>query len=45
MLTIVMTRLPGRILRGEHATGEQIKAMAAALNRLHQIPARVVKEV
>ncbi|MEV1175750.1 aminoglycoside phosphotransferase family protein [Nonomuraea sp. NPDC049784] len=42
---IVMTRLPGRILRGEHATGEQITAMAAALNRLHQIPARVVKEV
>jgi aminoglycoside phosphotransferase (APT) family kinase protein len=42
---IVMSRLPGGVLRGEHATGEQIKAMAAALNRLHQIPAKVVEAV
>ncbi|MEV7967900.1 aminoglycoside phosphotransferase family protein [Sphaerisporangium sp. NPDC088356] len=42
---IVMSRLPGRILRGEHATGEQLTAMAAALNRLHQIPAEVVRAV
>jgi aminoglycoside phosphotransferase (APT) family kinase protein len=42
---IVMSRLPGRILRGEHATIEQIKAMAAALNRLHQIPSQVVEGV
>ncbi|GAA3447775.1 aminoglycoside phosphotransferase family protein [Planomonospora venezuelensis] len=43
--TIVMSRLPGRVLRGEHAGDEQITAMAAALTRLHQIPARVVDEV
>ncbi|GAA2769693.1 aminoglycoside phosphotransferase family protein [Nonomuraea dietziae] len=44
--TIVMTRLPGRVLRGEHITDEQVGAMAAALNRLHQqIPARVIEEV
>lgn len=42
---IVMSRLPGRVLRGEYATGEQIMAMAAALNRLHEIPARVVDEI
>ncbi|MGW4469988.1 phosphotransferase family protein [Nonomuraea sp. NPDC004354] len=43
---IVMTRLPGRVLRGQHATDEQIRAMAAALNRLHQeIPIRVVEAV
>ncbi|GII94396.1 aminoglycoside phosphotransferase family protein [Sinosporangium siamense] len=42
---IVMSRLPGRILRGDHATGEQITAMAAALNRLHQIPRQVVERV
>lgn len=42
---IVMSRLSGRILRGEHATGEQIKALATALNRLHQIPRHVVEGV
>ncbi|WP_433435399.1 phosphotransferase family protein [Nonomuraea sp. CA-141351] len=42
---IVMSRLPGRTLRGEQATGEQIKAMATALNRLHQIPPEVVEGV
>ncbi|GII78636.1 hypothetical protein Sru01_36180 [Sphaerisporangium rufum] len=42
---IVMSRLPGRVLRGENATGEQITAMATALNRLHQIPAHVVDKV
>ncbi|MEV1002626.1 aminoglycoside phosphotransferase family protein [Nonomuraea sp. NPDC050202] len=42
---IVMSRLPGHVLRGEHATDDQITAMAAALNRLHQIPARVVENV
>ncbi|WP_431895513.1 phosphotransferase family protein [Nonomuraea sp. bgisy101] len=43
---IVMTRLPGRVLRGEHVTEEQIRAMAAALNRLHhEIPAHVVEAV
>ncbi|SDL22926.1 aminoglycoside phosphotransferase family protein [Nonomuraea jiangxiensis] len=44
--TIMMTRLPGRVLRGEHATDEQICAMAAALNRLHKaIPTHVVAAV
>lgn len=44
--TITMTRLPGRVLRGEHATGEQISAVAAALDRLHRaIPARVLEEI
>ncbi|MET9339294.1 aminoglycoside phosphotransferase family protein [Nonomuraea sp. NPDC003804] len=44
--TIVMTRLPGRVLRGEHAAEEQIRAMAEALNRLHQeVPARVVETI
>ncbi|MEV1240173.1 aminoglycoside phosphotransferase family protein [Nonomuraea sp. NPDC049750] len=44
--TIVMTRLPGRVLRGEHATDEQVSAMATAVNRLHQaIPTRVVEGV
>ncbi|MGW3352643.1 aminoglycoside phosphotransferase family protein [Nonomuraea rubra] len=42
---IVMSRLPGHDLRGEHATDEQITAMATALNQLHQIPARVVENV
>ncbi|WP_433444881.1 aminoglycoside phosphotransferase family protein [Nonomuraea sp. CA-141351] len=42
---IVMSRLPGRVLRGEHATGEQIEAVAAALNRLQQIPTAVVEAV
>lgn len=42
---IVMSRLPGRVLRGRDATGEQIEAMTAALNRLHRIPARVVEAV
>ncbi|MFC4012536.1 aminoglycoside phosphotransferase family protein [Nonomuraea purpurea] len=41
---IVMSKLPGRVLRGEHATDEQISAMAAALNRLHRIPAPVVEK-
>jgi aminoglycoside phosphotransferase (APT) family kinase protein len=42
--SIVMTKVPGRVLRGEHVTGEQIRAMATALNRLHQtIPAQVVE--
>jgi aminoglycoside phosphotransferase (APT) family kinase protein len=43
--TITMSRLPGHVLRGEHATDEQVKAIADALNRLHQIPTRVVEEV
>ncbi|WP_187281218.1 phosphotransferase [Nonomuraea sp. C10] len=42
---IVMSRLPGHVLRGEHATDEQVKATAAALNRLHQIPPQVVQEI
>ncbi|WP_219516161.1 phosphotransferase family protein [Nonomuraea ceibae] len=43
---LVMTRLPGRVLRGEDATSEQVEAIAAALNRLHQaIPTRVVETV
>lgn len=42
---IVMTKLPGRVLRGEHAIDEQVDAMAAALNRLHQAPAQVVATV
>lgn len=42
---IVMSRLPGRVLRGEHATDEQVKATAAALNRLHQLPPQVVEEI
>ncbi|GAA1613248.1 hypothetical protein GCM10009733_006680 [Nonomuraea maheshkhaliensis] len=42
---IVMSRLPGRVLRGQHATGEQVQAMAAALRRLHQIPIEVVEDV
>lgn len=41
---IVMSRLPGRVLRGEHATGEQLRAVAAALNRLHRLPPQVVEE-
>lgn len=42
---IVMSRLPGRVLRGEHATDDQVKATAAALNQLHQIPPQVVEEI
>ncbi|MFG3438312.1 phosphotransferase family protein [Nonomuraea sp. NPDC047897] len=42
---IVMSRLPGCVLRGQHATEEQISAMAAALNRLHQVPAQVVEAI
>ncbi|WP_082309819.1 aminoglycoside phosphotransferase family protein [Nonomuraea sp. SBT364] len=42
---IVMSRLPGTVLRGQHATDEQIKAMAAALTRLHQIPFQVVERL
>ncbi|TMR08717.1 aminoglycoside phosphotransferase family protein [Nonomuraea turkmeniaca] len=42
---IVMSRLPGCVLRGQHATGEQVQAMAAALHRLHQIPFDVVADV
>ncbi|MFI9596030.1 aminoglycoside phosphotransferase family protein [Nonomuraea sp. NPDC052265] len=42
---IVMSRLPGRVLRGEHATDEQIRAVAAALDRLHRVPRRVVEAV
>lgn len=42
---IVMSRLPGHVLRGQHATGEQIHAMAAALNQLHQIPAHAVESI
>ncbi|MEU1736360.1 aminoglycoside phosphotransferase family protein [Streptosporangium sp. NPDC020145] len=41
--TITMSRLPGRVLRGTHATDEQIGALAAALNRLHRIPATVAR--
>ncbi|MFF4411387.1 phosphotransferase family protein [Streptosporangium sp. NPDC001559] len=40
---ITMSRLPGHVLRGTHATDEQIGALAAALNRLHRIPAAVVR--
>ncbi|MDX3100430.1 phosphotransferase family protein [Nonomuraea angiospora] len=43
---IVMSRLPGTVLRGQDATDKQITAMAAALARLHQaIPTRVVEAV
>ncbi|MGW2220449.1 phosphotransferase family protein [Nonomuraea sp. NPDC001684] len=42
---IVMSRLPGRVLRGEQATGEQIQATADALNRLHRLPRQVVETV
>ncbi|MEV4394951.1 aminoglycoside phosphotransferase family protein [Nonomuraea sp. NPDC049607] len=42
---IVMTRLPGRVLRGEDITDEQIQAMATALDRLHRVPRRVVDAV
>ncbi|RSN12790.1 hypothetical protein DMB42_11470 [Nonomuraea sp. WAC 01424] len=42
---IVMSRLPGHILRGQHATDEQIAALATALNRLHQIPAHAVESI
>ncbi|MFG1878004.1 aminoglycoside phosphotransferase family protein [Sphaerisporangium sp. NPDC049003] len=43
---VVMTRLPGRVLRGGHMTAQQTAAMAAALTRLHQaIPARVVEVI
>ncbi|WP_326636286.1 aminoglycoside phosphotransferase family protein [Streptosporangium sp. NBC_01755] len=42
---ITMSRLPGRVLRGTLATGEQLAALATALNLLHQIPAQVVEAV
>ncbi|MGR6924210.1 phosphotransferase family protein [[Actinomadura] parvosata] len=42
---ITTSRLPGRVLRGEHATDEQVAAIADALNRLHQVPTRVVEAV
>ena len=42
---ITMSRLPGRVLRGERATGEQLAAIATALNLLHQIPAQVVAAI
>jgi aminoglycoside phosphotransferase (APT) family kinase protein len=42
---ITMSRLPGHVLRGQHTTGDQIEAIAAALNRLHRIPAAVVEAV
>ncbi|WP_433259386.1 phosphotransferase (plasmid) [Streptosporangium sp. CA-135522] len=42
---IVMSRLPGQVVRGMDATGEQISAIAAALNRLHQIPRPVVDDL
>lgn len=43
---IVMSRLPGHVLRGHDATDEQVTAMAAALTRLHQaIPTQVVETV
>ncbi|MFI6182520.1 phosphotransferase [Nonomuraea sp. NPDC051191] len=42
---IVMSRLPGHVLRGQHATGEQLTAMAAALTRLHQIPTAAVEAI
>ncbi|GAA0953602.1 phosphotransferase [Nonomuraea longicatena] len=41
--SIIMTRLPGGVLRGTVATGEQVGAVAATLNRLHrEIPPHVV---
>ncbi|MFB9623611.1 phosphotransferase family protein [Nonomuraea helvata] len=41
---IVMSRLPGRVLRGVHATDEQIRALATVFNQLrHAIPTRVVE--
>ncbi|MFG2071981.1 phosphotransferase family protein [Nonomuraea maritima] len=43
--TITMSRMPGRVLRGQRASDEQVSAMAAALNRLHRIPAPVVEAV
>ncbi|MEW1837664.1 aminoglycoside phosphotransferase family protein [Nonomuraea angiospora] len=42
---ITMTRLPGRVLRGQHATDEQVNAIADALNRLYQVPTRVVEQI
>ncbi|GAB3474687.1 aminoglycoside phosphotransferase family protein [Nocardiopsis coralliicola] len=39
---ITMSRLPGRVMRGEGATREQVAAIARALNRLHQIPTEAV---
>ncbi|MFE6387607.1 aminoglycoside phosphotransferase family protein [Nocardiopsis dassonvillei] len=43
--TIVMSRLPGRVLRGQRATDEQVIALTAALARLHQIPTAVVETI
>lgn len=40
---ITMSRLPGHVLRGTHATDQQINALATALNQLHRIPATVVR--
>ncbi|MFI6296648.1 phosphotransferase family protein [Nonomuraea sp. NPDC050790] len=44
--TLMMSRLPGHVLRGEHADDEQATALAAALTKLHQsIPTHVVEAV
>lgn len=40
---ITMSRLPGTVLRGRSATDEQIKAVTAALTRLHRIPVSAVE--
>ncbi|WP_304454658.1 aminoglycoside phosphotransferase family protein [Nocardiopsis sp. YSL2] len=42
---ITMSRLPGRVLRGEPTTSAQIEATAHALDRLHRIPTRAVTEL
>ncbi|MGW9349061.1 phosphotransferase family protein [Nocardiopsis flavescens] len=39
---ITMSRLPGRVLRGEDTTDAHVAAIAHALNRLHRIPAGTV---
>lgn len=44
--TVVMSRLPGSVLRAKRVTTEQGTAMAAALTRLHQaIPTPVIQAV
>lgn len=43
--TISMSRLPGRVLRGERVNDEHLTAMAATLHHLHQIPTQVVEAV
>jgi len=44
--TIVMSRIPGRVLRGVHLTGKQVEAVADTLNRLHnEVPTHVVEKV